>query len=142
MGGGSLVLNNEIIKEEQEVSFEELKDYKFFCFNGKVKCFKIDFGRFVEHHANYYSPEGKLLPFGEKGLEQDPNHIEIIPENLDKMITIAEKLSDGFKFLRVDLYNIKEEIYFGELTFYPASGMGAFTPNKWDYKLGKMLNLC
>ena len=106
----------------------DLQDYKFFCFNGNVKCFKIDFGRFVEHHANYYSPEGKLLPFGEKGLEPDPNHVEIMPVNLNNMITIAEKLSGGFKFLRVDLYNVKGKIYFGELTFYPASGMGAFVP--------------
>ena len=119
-----------------------MKDYKFFCFNGKVKCFKVDFGRFVEHHANYYSPNGIILPFGEKEFEPNSDHNEIMPNNLTEMITIAEDLSKGFKFLRVDLYNIKEEIYFGELTFYPASGMGAFTPNKWDYKLGKMLNLC
>lgn len=104
-----------------------------------MKCFKIDFGRFVEHHANYYSPEGKLLPFGEKGLEPDPNHIEIIPENLNEMISIAEQLSNGFKFLRVDLYNIKGKIFFGELTFYPAAGMLPFVPEKWDDKLGKYL---
>ena len=133
------IRNNEIIKIDQDNSFEDLKDYKFFCFNGKVKCFKIDFGRFVEHHANYYSPEGKLLPFGEKGLEPDPNHIEIMPENLNEMISIAEQLSNGFKFLRVDLYNIKAKIYFGELTFYPAAGMLPFVPEKWDDKLGKYL---
>ena len=140
-GGEFLILNNEIIKEEQEESFEELKDYKFFCFNGNVKCFKIDFGRFVDHHANYYSPEGKLLPFGEKGLEPDPNHIEIMPVNLNNMIAIAEKLSDGFKFLRVDLYNVNGKIYFGELTFYPAAGIGAFEPKEWDEKLGTLLKL-
>lgn len=119
----------------------DLRDYKFFCFNGRVKCFKIDFGRFVEHHANYYSPEGNLLPFGEKGFEPDYNHVEIMPVNLNNMITIAEKLSDGFKFLRVDLYNVKGKIYFGELTFYPAAGMGAFIPEEWDEKLGRMLNI-
>lgn len=135
------IRNNEIIKIEHENPIEDLKDYKFFCFNGKVKCFKIDFGRFVEHHANYYSPEGRLLPFGEKGLEPDPNHIEIMPENLNKMISIAEQLSDGFKFLRVDLYNVKGRIYFGELTFYPAAGMLPFVPNEWDEKLGSMLNV-
>ena len=133
------IRNNEIIKIDQDNSFEDLKDYKFFCFNGKVKCFKIDFGRFVEHHANYYSPEGKLLPLGEKGLEPDPNHIEIMPENLNEMISIAEQLSNGFKFLRVDLYNIKGKIFFGELTFYPAAGMLPFVPEKWDDKLGKYL---
>ena len=138
---GVLILNNEIIKEGHKVSFEELKDYKFFCFNGNVKSFKIDFGRFVEHHANYYSPECKLLSFGEKEFEPDPNRNEIMPNNLTEMINIAEELSNGFKFLRVDLYNIKGKIYFGELTFYPASGMGAFIPVQWDEKLGGMLNL-
>lgn len=133
------IRNNETIKIEEDNSSGDLKDYKFFCFNGKVKFFKVDFGRFVEHHANYYSPEGKLLPFGEKGLEPDPNHIEIMPENLNKMISIVEKLSDGFKFLRVDLYNVNGKIYFGELTFYPASGMGAFVPEEWDEKLGSLL---
>lgn len=81
------------------------------------------------------------MPFGEKGLEPDPNHIEIMPENLNEMISIAEQLSNGFKFLRVDLYNIKGKIFFGELTFYPAAGMGAFVPEEWDEKLGGMLNL-
>lgn len=51
-----------------------------------------------------------------------------MPENIYNIITIAEKLSDGLKFLRVDLYNIKGKIIFGELTFYPATGMGAFIP--------------
>lgn len=104
MGGRILVTPAGGVKFEKENSIEALKDYKFFCFNGKVKCFKIDFNRFVEHHANYYSPEGNLLPFGEKGLEPDPNHIEIMPENLEDMISLAEFLSQDFKFLRVDLY--------------------------------------
>ena len=116
-----------------------LKDYKFFCFNGKVKFFKIDFCRFVEHHANYYSPEGVLLPFGEKAFMPDSKHIEVMPENLTDMISIAERLSDGFKFLRVDLYNVNGKVYFGELTFYPASGMGAFTPKFWDEIIGSYL---
>ena len=133
------ITNNKCVDIENRNSFEDLKDYKFFCFGGKVKCFKIDFGRFVEHHANYYSPQGKLLPFGEKGLEPDPNHVEVMPENLDEMIRIAEELSQNFKFLRVDLYNIKGKIYFGELTFYPAAGMGAFVPEEWNMKLGNLI---
>ena len=127
------------VRESDESS--DLRDYKFFCFNGKVKFFKIDFGRFVDHHANYYSPEGKLLPFGEKGLEPDPSHIEVMPNNLSRMIDIAQKLSNGFKFLRVDLYNVNENIYFGELTFYPAAGIGSFAPEKWDKTIGSWLNI-
>lgn len=64
-----------------------------------------------------------------------------MPENLNEMIAIAEKLSYGFKFLRVDLYNVKGKIYFGELTFYPAAGVGVFVPKEWDEKLGTLLKL-
>ena len=128
-------------KTHYENSFEELKDYKFFCFGGKMKCFKIDFGRFVEHHANYYSPDGEFLPFGEKAYEPDSNHVENMPDNLSEMIDVAEKLSSGFKFLRVDLYNVKGKIYFGEQTFYPAAGMGAFMPEEWDEKIGEWLKV-
>lgn len=118
-----------------------MPDYKFFCFDGKVKCFKIDFGRFVEHHANYYSPSGELLPFGEKGMEPEPNHVEVMPTNLSEMISIAEQLSSSFKFLRVDLYNVKGKIYFGELTFYPASGMGRWTSDEADRMMGDYMKI-
>lgn len=90
----------------------------------------------MEHRANYYSPAGKLLPFGEAEFLPDFSHIEVLPNNLDEMIAIAEKLSRGLKFLRVDLYNVNGRIYFGELTFYPAGGLGEFTPKEWDYILG------
>lgn len=128
---------------EQYISTSEcdLKDYKFFCFNGKVNFFKVDFGRFVEHHANYYSTCGELLPFGERGLEPDCNHVEIMPSNLDEMIRIAEVLSEGYKYLRVDLYNVDGKIYFGELTLYPGGGMVPYTSTVWDEKIGSYLNL-
>lgn len=119
----------------------ELKDYKFFCINGQVKFFKIDFGRFVEHHANYYTPEGRLLPFGEKSCPPDPTHKEIMPCNLNKMVEIAEKLSQGIPLLRVDLYNVDGRIYFGELTFFPAGGSDALKPEEWEYKIGEMISL-
>lgn len=119
----------------------ELKDYKFFCFDGVVKFFKIDFGRFVEHHANYYLPNGQILPFGEKGLEPDFGHVEIMPDNLSKMTKIAEELSKGCKFVRVDLYNVKGKIYFGELTFYPASGLGELVPCEWNEIVGGFISI-
>lgn len=135
------VINDEIEYTHIAYEYNDLKDYKFFCFNGKVHFFKIDYGRFVEHHVNYYSPDGVLLPFGEKGFEPDPNHEEVMPSNFTEMIRVAEQLSKGFKFLRVDLYNVKNKIYFGELTFYPAAGMGSFVPEEWDEKLGALLKL-
>lgn len=127
--------------KELKPEFEDLMDYKFFCFNGKVKFFKVDFGRFVEHHANYYSPEGKLLNFGEAALPPDPNISIILPANINEMITLAERLSVSHPFLRVDFYNINGQIYFGELTFYPASGMIPWTSPNVDIEIGCYLNL-
>ena len=120
----------------------DLKDYKFFCFNGKVQCFKIDFGRFVNHKANYYDRNCRLLPFGEDECPPDNTIVLPIPENFSEMISMAEKLSKNTSFLRVDFYNIEGKIYFGEMTFFPASGFGTFTSEKWDRKLGSWINLC
>ena len=118
-----------------------LSDYKFFCFNGIVKFFKIDFDRFTDHHANYYSPEGELLPFGEADYPPKPDHQLPMPKNLKKMVELSEILSKGHKFLRVDFYEINGAVYFGELTLFPATGMGQFTPVEWDRIIGDWLVL-
>lgn len=135
------IIAEKYINSHNSSSSSELRDYKFFCFDGKVKFFKVDFDRFKGHRANYYSPSGELLPFGEAHFPPDYNHKEPLPYNLEQMIEIAEKLSMGFPFLRVDLYNVGGKIYFGELTFYPAGGFGPFTGEDWDEKLGKLLSL-
>ncbi len=122
-------------------SNSELKDYKFFCFNGKPRFLKVDFNRFVEHHANYYDLDWQLLQFGEYDLPPLRNVILKRPERFDEMVALAERLSAGIPFVRVDLYNISGKIYFGEMTFYPASGLGPFTPDEYDKKLGDMLVL-
>lgn len=126
-----------------ELVFEkpDLRDYKFFCFDGKVRCFKIDFNRQVNHHANYYNREGKLLPFGEKDFPPQPhNHIEI-PLSLSKMLTLAETIAEGHSFLRVDFYDHFGKVFFGELTFFPNSGMGKFEPEEWGQILGNWIKL-
>ena len=119
----------------------ELRDYKFFCFGGEVKCFKVDFDRSTEHRANYYDKNCELLKFGEKVCPPDFTRKINIPENINKMIQLAEILSKGFPFVRVDFYDANGKIYFGELTFYPAAGFGAFIPDEWDYKLGEMIKI-
>ena len=105
----------------------ELRDYKFFCFNGKVRCFKIDYNRQVYHQANYYDPQCNLQMYGETVYPFNPDADIHIPENINEMITLAEKLADGFPFVRIDFYNVDGRIYFGEFTFYPAGGM-----SHWD----------
>ena len=119
----------------------ELRDYKIFCFNGKVKFFKIDFDRFSHHKANYYDRELNLLDFGEEVYPPDANKNIMIPKEIYKMFELAEALAKELKFARIDFYFTNEQIYFGEITFYPASGFGKFIPEIWDEKLGKMIEL-
>lgn len=57
------------------------------------------------------------------------------------MIEFAEKLSTGIPFLRADFYDVNGQVYFGEMTFFPASGMGEFVPQEWDLKLGEWIKL-
>lgn len=115
-------------KYMEDLESGELNDYKFFCFNGKVKFFKIDFDRFTNHRANYFDKDGKLLPFGEVICPPDFERKLKIPEALDEMIAMAEKLSGRELFVRVDFYYCDKKIYFGEMTYYPASGLGKFIP--------------
>lgn len=140
MGGGKTLLTKGksyflIVEKKQE----ELKDYKMFCFNGKVRMFKIDFNRFSGHRANYYDTDGHLLPFGEKMCPPNPDKELQIPASMPEMIKMAERLSAGIPFLRVDFYNVADKVYFGEMTFFPAGGMGQFVPNEWDGRVGGWL---
>lgn len=64
-----------------------------------------------------------------------------MPKKLGLMIELAEKLASKLLFLRVDFYEVNGKVYFGELTFYPASGMGRFVPESWNTELGKWLKL-
>ncbi len=117
------------------------EDYKFFCFDGDVKCFKVDYDRFKDHRANYYTPDGELMRFGEVVCLPDFERDVKLPKMKDEMIALAKRLSAGHPFLRVDFYELDDKIYFGELTFYPASGFGPFTPEEWDLKLGEWIKL-
>lgn len=104
----------------------ELRDYKFFCFNGKVRCFKIDYNRQVDHRANYFDLDGNVLSYGETMCPPNFKADIYFPINIQEMITLAEKLAKDIPFVRIDFYNVDGHIYFGEITFYPASGM-----SKW-----------
>lgn len=120
----------------------ELRDYKFFCFGGMVKCFKVDFDRFIEHHANYYDAENNnLIGLGELYCPPVPQKVLELPDSIPFMRKLSEALSDGMPFLRVDFYNMDGKTYFGELTFFPDSGFGELTSEEWDEKLGSWIKL-
>lgn len=132
------IIAEQYLEDEKQ---QELRDYKLFCFNGVCRCFKVDFDRFVDHRANYFDIGKNLLKFGEKVCMPDFDRKIEIPDSINEMIVLAEKLSKNITFLRVDFYFANGKIYFGELTFFPASGFGPFIPDEWDYTLGNWIRL-
>lgn len=119
----------------------DARDYKFFCFGGEVKCYKVDFNRFTEHRANWYLRDGSLMPYGETVCPPCFDRQLELPESLPQMILLAERLAAGIPFLRVDFYHVNNTIYSGELTFYPASGLHPFTDEALDIQMGQWLTL-
>ena len=132
-----------IIAEQylEDAETGDARDYKFFCFGGEVKCFKVDFDRFSEHHANWYDRDANILPYGEMICPPCFDKELEMPEDLSRMLKVAERLSQGIPFLRVDLYNVNGHIFVGELTFFPASGLLPFTDMEWDRIMGSWLKL-
>ena len=120
----------------------ELKDYKWFCFDGKARCLFIASDRQkkdVDTKFDFFDTNFVHLPF----TNGHPNSTGVIekPKSFEKMKELAEKLSQGYPHLRVDFYDIKGHLYFGEFTLYHWSGLVPFEPETWDYTFGSWLNL-
>lgn len=119
----------------------DLLDYKFFCFNGEPKFFKIDFGRNYRHQSIYFDMNREKLPFYKISEKSDNTDYFLEPKHFARMVEIASLLSKNIPFVRVDLYNIEGRIFFGEITFYPSSGFEPLSDPEWDLRLGSWINL-
>lgn len=115
-------------------------DYKFFCFDGKPKMIQVDFNRFSNLKRNFYDIEWNFLDV-EIEYSSDKSIGLEKPENLEEMLDLSKKLSEGFPHVRVDFYNVDGKIIFGELTFFNEAGFGKFYPPEFEIELGKCLNL-
>lgn len=136
------IIAEQYISPSSSVITSDLADYKFFCFNGEPKYCQVIRNRSELETIDFYDMDWNhqefvgLNPVAKNGFEPVPR-----PICLNVMCEICRKLSKDIPFLRVDLYLIDNKIYFGELTFYPASGIGSFTPREWQYKLGALIDL-
>lgn len=130
------ILCEELIKDKNN----KLVDYKFFCFNGNPEFFKIDLDRYSEHKVNFYDLNWNLLNIKEAGYKNSNERLSC-PENFNEMIEIVKKICKEFQFVRVDLYNVDGKIYFGELTFTPASGKNPFLPLEKDLKIAERIKV-
>lgn len=120
----------------------ELKDYKWFCFGGEPKYLFIATdreSRNEETKFDFFDMDFNHLPI----TNGHPNATKPIakPQGFEKMKEIARNLSQGMPHVRVDLYDINGEIYFGELTFAHWGGWVSFQPEEWDYLFGELIEL-
>ncbi len=119
---------------------EDLVDYKVMCFNGEPKIIFTCTDRFSDGlKVTFFDLDWNKLPF-ERHYPASKKKISK-PKNYEKMLKLSKLLSKNMPFVRMDWYEIKGKLYFGEFTFYPGSGLEEFTPEEWDYKLGDMLDL-
>lgn len=122
-------------------SIGELRDYKFHCFNGKPDSVMVSTNINNKREFYFFDEDWNLLKYNLSGRETTGEFVLEKPINLKKMFDIAEQLSSDFPFVRVDLYSVDGEIYFGELTFFPQSGMDANLTKKTDKLFGSKINL-
>ena len=114
-------------------------DFKLFMLNGRCRYIQFDTNRARDHHRDTMTPDWEPIAV-EFGYPRSAVPLPR-PENLPRMIEIAEALADGIDFVRVDLYSVDGRVVVGELTNYPEAGRVRFRPQSFDRKMGRLLTL-
>ena len=125
----------------EEYLQNNIVDYKFYCFDGQPKFLYCGQGLTEDHSLkiDFYDLEWNQMPF----YRTDYHRLGSIPKpsHLDEMIEIAQELSRGIPFVRIDLFEVNDEVFFSEFTLCPASGYMPFVPKRYDAILGSWLQL-
>lgn len=120
----------------------EFEDYRVLCFDGEPRLIMVDFNinNKEEARRNIYDLKWNLLD--EEITYARETSIELEkPKYLNEMLAISEELSKGFPHVRIDFYIIKNKLYFSEMTFFHQSGMGKFSSEEFEEKLGNLIKL-
>lgn len=120
---------------------DDLPDFKFFCFNGEPRYCQVISGRNSKMCIDFFDYDWNHQPFHEPKNYPFADIIIEKPKNLNKMWEMARKLATDKSFSRIDFYDLGDQVYFGEITFYPTSGMGGFRPKSWDKQFGELIQL-
>lgn len=135
-----VVAEKYMVDDKNTYPEDGLIDYKFYCFNGKSEYAYVS--QNLDDHKrasiSYITLDWEQAPFKRfdyPAFKDVPKQ----PERFDEMLKLAQNLSKDIPFLRVDFYEINGKVYFGELTFFPGSGLTELSPEEWDYKLGDMI---
>lgn len=121
---------------------DSLTDYKFFCFNGVADCVMVCLDRFSGDTKFYFFDKNwELKRLNIRGKNAPEGFTIPKPICMDEMFRIAEQLSAGLPFSRIDLYECNGKVYFGEITFFPDSGFDANLLPETDQYFGEMIDL-
>lgn len=135
------VIINELQCNKLVFTKPDLSDYKFFCFNGEPKYCQVISGRETKKCIDFFDHDWNHQPFHE------PSHYPFAdvepkkPKYLEKMWQAAAKLAQDKAFSRIDFYEVGDDVFFGEITFFPTSGMGSFEPEYYETIFGEMICL-
>ncbi|EHY0973399.1 hypothetical protein K2B97_004600, partial [Vibrio parahaemolyticus] len=120
-------------------------DYKINCINGEPQFIYCAIDREGENYRKIYDVNWSELDFkwGSRDVINNKfNGKNIpVPNNLDEMLKISRQLSRGYKYLRVDLYDVDGKLYVGELTMYHGAGFDIIEPKEIDEYYGSMINV-
>jgi hypothetical protein len=127
---------------EKLIDHQPLIDYKFMCFNGEPKYLQINNDLDGVHYVDFYDIEWNRVNFTYHKFKKS-NHVLPMPPQFEEMKALAKEISAPFPYVRVDFYNPPGKIIFGELTFFPGSGLLPLIPvkNNYDELLGSQMNL-
>ena len=127
---------------DNQLVTNDLADYKFFCFDGKVKALFIATDRNKGPHStkfDFFDENFHHLPLTNGHPNADI--LPVKPLKFEEMKTLAAKLSKGIPQVRVDFYEVNGNVFFGEMTFFHWSGFTPFVPEEYDYLFGSWVIL-
>ncbi len=125
-----------IVEKYLEDSNGDLRDYKFFCFNGEPRFLQVDTERYGKRHVrNFYDLDWNWLDISDD-VGSDESVQIAKPISFGEMIKMAQVLAKPFQFVRVDFYELSGKPYIGELTFFHNGGISRMMPEKWERIIG------
>lgn len=130
------IFAEELLKNEENGL---LDTYKFHIFNKsdmKNNYIQVTTDRFENYQRTMMTSSWEIAPFN--FIYEIPTKIPPKPQSLEAMWDLALTLASPFDYVRVDLYQNKDKIYVGELTFTHGAAIEQLVPSEWDEKLGAL----